>query len=314
MPPKPVQKNRASLEGGDWFPHIFSKVAPFEWWSYGDSASDLQLDDFPDTGRYKSAHNEASRSPVFSFSFFRPKPGTYVKLLNLLESYRGVAYWSKVDANISAYKRKSRFRGIIAITSEEVRQQLEKEDAELLTPDPAFMQRCVEDIPALCAHIEKQLGLEDVAPTEFSEEWLTAEGLARCRGEFEDFYDRGTHVPYLARDPDRYAKDFKPTSEADLQLHINVSLPSVQIETPAGPTTSEERPATGVSECPLLLGFPMPWDDGTYPSEQIPALLAELRHVQNYAKDPKLLRSLDNFIRVANWASRLKLGIYLEGQ
>lgn len=311
MPPKPVPKDRASLKGGDWFPHVFSKVAPLEWWNYCDSATDLQPNDFPDRNRYKSALNEASRSPVFSFSFFRPTPGAYMKLINLLESYRGAAYWSQVDANISAYKRKPTFQGIIAITSEEVRQQLEEEDTELLTPDPEFIQRCVEDIPALCGYIEKQFGLEGVEPTDFSEGWLTAEVLAHSRGEFEDFHERGTHIPYLARDPDRYAKDLKPTSEADLQLHINVSLPSV--ETP-GPHWTEIRPATGVSECPLLSGFPPPWDDGTYQPEQIPALLVELRHVQNYASDPKLLRSLDNFIRVANWASKLKLGIYLSGQ
>ena len=119
-------------------------------------------------------------------------------------------------------------------------------------------------------------------------------------------------MPYLARNPDRYAKDFKPTSEADLQLHICVSSPSV--ETPTGPNSSEIKPATGVSQCPLLLGFPPPWDDGRYQPEQIPTLLAELRHVQNHAEDPRLLRSLDNFIRVANWASKLKIGIYLSGQ
>lgn len=311
MPSKPVPKDRASLKGGDWFPHVFSKLAPLEWWSYCDSASDLQPNDFPGAFLSRSVIDEASRSPVFSFSFFRPKPGAYMELINLLESYRGAAYWSMCGANISACKRKPTFRGIIAVTSEEVRQQLEKERAELLTPDPDFMQRCVEDIPALCGYIEKQLGLEDIAPIDFSAEWLTAEGLARSRGEFEDFYDGGTHMSYLARDPDCYAKDLKPTSEADLQLYINVSLPSV--ETP-GPHWTEIRPAAGVSECPLLSGFPPAWDDGTYQPEQIPALLAELRHVQNYAKDPKLLRSLDNFIRVANWASKLKLGIYLSGQ
>lgn len=311
MPSKPVPKDRASLKGGDWFPHVFSKIAPLEWWSYCDSASDLQPNDFPDRNRYKSALNEASRSPVFSFSFFRPKPGAHMKLINLLESYQGAAYWSKVDANVSAYKRKPTFRGMIAITSEEIRQRVEKEFAELLTPDLDFIRRCVEDIPALCAHIEKQLGLEGVAPTDFSEEWLTAEGLAHSRGEFEDFHDRGTHIPYLARDPDRYAEDLKPTSEADLQLHIHVSLPSV--ETP-GPHGTEIRPAPGVSECPLLLDFPMPWDDGTYQAEQIPDLLTELRNVQNHADDPALLRELDNFIRVANWANKLKLGIFLSGQ
>lgn len=311
MASKPVPKDRVSLKGGDWFPHVFSKIAPLEWWSYTNFASDLQPNDFPDAISYKSALNAASRSPIFSFSFFRPKPGAHLKLIDLLEGYAGVAYWSKVDANISAYKRKPTFQGIIAITSEEVKQQLEKEDKELLTPDPDFIQRCVEDIPALCAYIEKQLGLEGVAPTDFSEEWLTAEGLAHSRGEFEDFHDRGTHIPYLARDPDRYAKDFKPTSEADLHLHICVSLPSVEIP---GPNYSEIRPATGVSECPLLLGFPMIWDDGTYPAEQIPDLLAELRSVQNHATDPALLRALDNFIRVANWANKLNLGIFLSGQ
>ena len=311
MPPKPVPKDRVSLKGGDWFPHVFSKVAPLEWWNYCNSASDLQPNDFPDGISYKSALNTGSRSPVFSFSFFRPKPGSHLKLIGLLERYKGAAYWSKVDANISAYKRKPTFQGIIAITSEEVRQQLEKEDTELLTPDSDFIQRCVEDIPALCAYIEKEFGLEGVAPTDFSEKWLTAEGLAYSRGEFEDFHDRGTHVPYLARDPDRYAKDFKPTSEADLELHICVSLPSV--ETP-GPNCSEIRPATGVSQCPLLLGFPMPWDDGTYQAEQIPDLLAELRIVQDYAEDLALLRALDNFIRVANWANKLNLGIFLSGQ
>jgi len=308
---RPVPKDRNSLKGGDWFPYGFSKIAPLEWWSCSNFAIDLKLKHFPDGIRYKSALNRAYLSPVFSFSWFRPRPDSYRRQQELLEGYIGPVYWWKVDANISAYKRKPR-PGLIAISSEEVRQQWEKEKAELLTPDPDFIQRCIEDIPALCAYIEKQLGLEGVAPSDFSEEWLTAEGLAHCRGEFEDFYDRGTHVPYLARNPDRHARDFKPTSETDLQLHIHVSLPSVKTRNAAN--YSEIQPATGVSQCPLLLSFPEPWDDGTYQPEQIPGLLAELRYVQSHAKEADLLRSLDNFIRVANWANKLELGIYLSGQ
>jgi len=312
MPSSPLPKDRDSLNGGDWFPHVFSKIAPLEWWNYCRLATDLDPRDFPDRLRYKSAWNQASISPVFSFSFFRPRPDAYAKLMELLEDYRGAARWWICDANLSAYKRAPTFRGIIAISSEEVKQQWEKEKAELLTPDPDFIQRCVEDIPNLCAFIEKRMGLEGVAPTDFSEEWLTKEGLARCRGEFEDFYDRGTHVPYLARDPDRYAEDLKPSSEADLPLSIFVSSPS--IETRTGSDSAEIKPATGVSECPLLLEFPAPWDDGTYQPGQIPGLLAELRYVQDRASDPNLLRSLDNFIRVANWANKRKLGLYLSGQ
>jgi len=312
MPPKTIPKNRESLKGGDWFPYVFSKIAPLEWWSYADFPADLHPEDFPNELRYRSALNTASLSPIFSFCFFRPNPDAYRKLLELLESHQGPVYWQKCDENVSAYRRKPRFRGIVAISSEEIRQQLEQEKAELLTPDQDLVRRIVQDIPALCLFLEKQYGLESVPPVDFSEEWLTAEGLARCRGEFEDFMDRGTHLVCLSRDPDRYAKNLQPTSEADLQLHIGVSLPSV--ETLNAANYSEVQPATGVSQCPLLLDFPAPWDDDTYQPEQIPGLLAELRYVQNQAREPNLLRSLDNFIRVANWANKLKLGIYLSGQ
>ena len=312
MARRPIPKNRASLKGGDWFPYVLSKIAPLEWWNYCDFPANLHPEYFPEQFEYKSALNRALCSPVFSFSFFRPRPDAYMTIVDMLESYRGAAYWWMSDANIAAYKRKPRFRGIIPITSEEVRQEWEKEKEELLTPDQNFVQRCVEDIPTLCSYLEAQLDLEDAAPVDFSEAWLTKEGLASSRGEFEDFLDRGTHLPYLAQDPDECLGNFEPNSANTLQLHICVSSPSV--ETHTGPSSAEIRPAIGVSECPLLLDFPPPWDDGRYQPEQIPALLAELRHVQNYAKDPKLLRSLDNFIRVANWANKLKLGIYLSGQ
>jgi hypothetical protein len=109
-------------------------------------------------------------------------------IVEMLESYRGAAYWWMSDANIAAYKRKPRFRGIIAITSEEVRQEWKKEKAELLTPDQNFVRRCIEDIPTLCSYLEAQLDLEDAAPVDFSEAWLTKEGLASSRGDLRTFW------------------------------------------------------------------------------------------------------------------------------
>lgn len=54
------------------------------------------------------------------------------------------------------------------------------------------MENAVADIPAFCSYLEKRLGLTERDPQQFDPHWLTAEGLAQSKGEFEDFLEPGT--------------------------------------------------------------------------------------------------------------------------
>src|SRR5579864_9314337 len=42
--PRPVPKDRGALSTGDWFPHVFSKLAPLEEWDVILSADDIRRD------------------------------------------------------------------------------------------------------------------------------------------------------------------------------------------------------------------------------------------------------------------------------
>jgi hypothetical protein len=55
-------------------------------------------------------------------------------------------------------------------------------------------------------------------------------------------------------------------------------------------------------------------EDTIYEHDEIDALLAEYLKAQAKLKDPQAIRGLDNLIRIARWAQKLKTGIYFGGQ
>ncbi len=54
----PVPKDRAALTNRDWLPHVVSKIAPLEWWSFATSSTEILRDDYQSDYRFDLAKLE----------------------------------------------------------------------------------------------------------------------------------------------------------------------------------------------------------------------------------------------------------------
>jgi hypothetical protein len=54
--------------------------------------------------------------------------------------------------------------------------------------------------------------------------------------------------------------------------------------------------------------------DAVYEPDEVASFLAELFRAQQAVKERQSIRGLDNLIRIARWAAKLKAGIYFGGQ
>ena len=74
------------------------------------------------------------------------------------------------------------------------------------------------------------------------------------------------------------------------------------------------RPVAGSSRFPPLSRFPDIASDAVYQPNEIDPLLTELLRAQDRVRKSKSIRGIDNLIRIARWAAKLKVGIYFGGQ
>jgi len=242
-------------------------------------------------------------------------------LLNAVEEYKGAVYWWMHDDCISPLAKKPEFIGLRRIPNPGLSEKelQEHNDALRRPPDPAFVQEAVADIPIFCAYLEKRLELTERPPQEFDAAWLTVVGLAQSKGEFEDFVDPGIWSVFLARDPNRYAKTFKPTSDVDRSLSMGLSSGQRdELFKELGADWSTGDSSSGKAS-PLIAAFPLlsRFDDETndvlFEVDEVSPFLAELLRAQQKVKAPRSIRGLDNLIRIARWAESLKVGIHFGG-
>jgi hypothetical protein len=311
-----VPKDRPALKGGKWFPYVVSKLAPLEWWSYQESIADVKREDYRSDWRFQLARQNTWEFPRFCFWLFRPSNESYMALMHAVDEYQGAVVWQMHDDCIGAWPSKGKFFTPILETEAK---KLEDSVRNPPQADPAFVKKAVADIPVFCAYLEHRLRLQELVPKDFDARWLTREGLAQSRGEFEEFFEPGSWTVFLARDPDTYAKTFRPTSSADRSLSLGIGMfqaDELFKELGAGGDTG----SSGAQHGPVLPDFPLLSrlsdiaSDAVYKPDEVAPFLAELSRAQQAVKERQSVRGLDNLIRVARWAAKLKVGIYFGGQ
>jgi hypothetical protein len=314
-----VPTNRSTLKGGAWFPYVIGKLAPLEWWSYQESISDVKREEYPSDWSYQLDRQNTWEFPRFCFVMFRPSYEAFTALLNAVKDYDGAVAWVMEDDCISAFKAKPTGQGMVLLPYTMSKEEVEKHNESLRQPpDAAFIENAVADIPIFCSYLEKRLGLTELDPQQFDPSCLTAEGLARSKGEFEDFIETGTWSVFLARDPDTYRKTSKPTSPTDRGLGLSMSMDEQEdLFKELAEAWNNQNGAP--EESPIVPGFPLLsrlsdfTSDVTYEPNEVASFLQELRRAQQIAKAPRAIRGLDNLIRIARWAQKLNLGIYFGG-
>jgi hypothetical protein len=290
---RPILKDRTKLTSGGWFLYVLSKIAPLEWSSYRESASDV-----------KGAHHSVDQFPNFCFCLFRPSTESYFALVRAVSEHEGAVVWQVFGNCIAALPAKLTFYA--PILTEEDAKRLQEAIRNPPKPDPTFVERAVADIPSLCTYLEKRLYLADVMPKDFDPGWLTSEGLARSRDEYADFYEPGDQPVFLARDP----KAFRSSSDRH-RLGMGVTMHQIGQIFNEAKESSEDN---SVRDFPFLSRLLDITNTTVYEPIEIPSLQAELRHAQHLAKQPSSIRGLDNLIRITRLAQKYSLGVYFVGQ
>src|SRR6266853_615694 len=290
----PVPKDRATLSDRDWLPHVVSKIAPLEWWSFATSPTEIRRDDYQSDYRFDLAMQE-TLFPRFCFALFRPKPEMRSALMAAVNAYKGEVIWTIDEDCISAMPGTPTMLRLVAppMTPEERESLREKYKLLPFTPlkaDAEFVKRALFDAPRLAAYLEERLNLSGKPSLDFDPQWLTREGLAASRPQVEDYWEPGSWTVSLARKPQEYAGKLEPTSTRDRSL------------------------AFGIAAYPLLSRLSDMTADALYEPREVDALLDECIQTQARVKAPDAIRGLDNMIRIARWAQKLKVGIYFGAQ
>jgi len=319
LPQHAVPTNRSTLKGGAWFPYVIGKLAPLEWWSYQESISDVKQEEYRSDSSYQLARQNTWEFPRFCFAMFRPSLESIHALLNAVKDYEGGVAWVMHDDCIGAWKTKPTAQGMVRLPYTMSKEEVEKHNESLRQPpDSAFIEKAVADIPAFCSYLEKRLGLTEPDPRQFDPRWLTAEGLAQSKEDFEDFVEPGEWSVFLTRDPDTYAKTFKPTSPVDRSVGMSFGMfQGEELFKELGAESNKNN--LGRDESSIVPGFPLlsrlsdVTSDATYQPGEVAQLLSEIHRAQQIAKGRRSIRALDNLIRVARWAEQLNVGIYFGG-
>jgi hypothetical protein len=322
----PVPKDRTTLSDRDWLPHVISKIAPLEWWSFASSPAEIRREDYPSDFRYQVAKQDTWHFPQFCFSLFRPGLEVFSSLIAAVNEYSGDVIWSMSDECITAVPGTP---GKIArhLVAPPVAASLPVEDLKKFEElarnppqaDPEFVKRAMLDAPRFAAYLEQRLGLKDKPSIDFDSQWLTREGLAASRGQYEDYLEPGSWSVFLASSPQEYAKTSRPTSDRDRSLSIGIGMDGQaallkELGADWDSYQQDEMDAPLVPAYPLLSRLSDYTADTFYERDEIDALFAETLRAQAKVKDPQAIRTLDNLIRVVRWAQKLKVGIYFGGQ
>jgi hypothetical protein len=178
------------------------------------------------------------------------------------------------------------------------------------------MKQAMLDAPRLAAYLEAQLNLAGKPPLQFDPQWLTREGLAASRGQFEDYWEPHDWKVSLVRKPEEHPGTLDPTSPHD--RHLAISIAVHQVDTlfddlnPGWESFQGEGPV--VPAYPLLSQFSDITASPVFEPDEVAALLDECLLAQARVKNPLALRGLDNLVRIARWAQKLETGIYFEAE
>jgi len=317
----PVPEDRSSLKEGDWFPYIFSKIAPLEWWSFEEVPEDAKKTNYGSDTRYQASLRDSYTLPRFCFSLFRPSPHDYFVLLMAPEQYQGPVFWNMSDGCIWASASRPRFISVEDFrgkTPEEIQSRWAELARNPPKADPDFVKKALADIPNFCKYLESRMGLETRSPQQFDPFWLTREGLKTSKGEFEDFYERGSWIVQFRAEPPKPEGPGTGMPPAVQEFSFSLGIEEhVAILEELGANLD---PAHYDSEKPILPAYPMisrlpdVISDAFFSPAEAKLLLSECLDAQESVKDPKSIRGLDKLVRIAHRAEDQHLGIFFIGE
>ena len=241
-----------------------------------------------------------------------------------VNAYKGEVIWAIDEDCISAMPGTPGAQRLTAmpIVSPEIHEKLREKYPDLpdqdlpripLKADAEFVKRALADAVKLAAFIEDRLGLAGKPSLDFDPQWLSREGLAASRGQFDDYWEPGAWTVFLARKPQQYVGKFEPTSAQDRPLAFGIAayeMDALFDELSPGWEAFQGEEGPVIPAYPLLSRLSDMTVDALYERNEVDALLDECVQTQARVKTPHAIRGLDNLVRIARWAQKLKVGIY----
>ena len=311
----PVPKSRTDLKGSDWFPFVFSKIAPLEEWRVETSATDIKRENYTSDSEYGQSIRNTWEFPRFCFSFFRPPAEAGANLRAAIEQYHGAVTWVLMGGCVSAYPAGTKFTFYTPLGSDpDAMAKFTEAMRNPPKPDPELVRLAISDVPTFCSYLEESLGLTGKTPQDFDLNWLTTEGLRQSRPEPEDFVEPGDWWVELRPQQStqqgsaRVSFSFGPTD-----LEISAILDELGGNRDKRP---EERNRSLLLRFPMLsrLGGFSALDTFYFTREEARWLYSECVQVQPRLRSRKAIRGMDKLIRMAHRADELQMGIFFAGE
>jgi hypothetical protein len=309
------QKSRDQLQGEEWFPYVLSKLYPIEWMEF-----------------VRQPDRHEPRAPRFCWRYDNPGATAYTQIERAIADFRGAARWKLYGGYrrccIAAFAQET--VALQPLPSE--RDSFKPSEQGSATPDATFLADAMQEIPALCRHIEERLGLRDALPRPLQDHATERQRNPLPPHDVEDFVEPGMHTVWLVRDPAAFEASSEPTSRSDRMLHfgltheewytiffevLGVDRGDRKLSQGHVAETQPHYPAelkAKISAYPMLSRIRGYLYDAVFETEEIRRLHQECRLVKARTSNPIALRGIEKLLRISAQASRLGLSIYLKSQ
>jgi hypothetical protein len=250
--------------------------------------------------------------PRFCWRFFRPNPDTFRRLAEAVSNFSGNLYWIVyASGSLSCIAPSEYGPGSSFYSPVEEKRPLDHMNRQG-SLNEEFVAAALNEVPALCAHIEGALGLENRPTKVFDPASVAQQGPPSPNVELTDFVEPG--MTWIVKNPDQFAKSVHAESEANKLLHFGVTLQEWHLIYSQLSGASEEKQGGSGT----FAGYPMlsriePYEGAIFQRREIDPLLNECLRARKSTSAVLSRRGLDKLILICYWARKLHYGLYLMG-
>jgi hypothetical protein len=244
-------------------------------------------------------------APRFCWEFFRADPETLRRLSEAIRNYSGGVSWvfgppsAGATCLVAAELGRGQFVGYPSIDGyPPVNGPMEP----LTLPTEEFIDKALIDIRSLCSHLERDLGLEQLAAKSFDPRLIAPHDPPSVDIAPFDFVERGMHVAWIIHGGATESGAGKQASPRARQLlHFSVTAEEWRrIE--AGLLDKDSQPNGVARPSWLLLTKIQETESAYFRGTEVESLRQECLAVRASASTPLAIRGLDKLILLCNWA------------
>jgi hypothetical protein len=241
-------------------------------------------------------------APRFCWEFFRADSETLDRLSKAIRNYSGVVGWvfgppltNNGTCLVAAKRGVDEFVGYPPLN-----RAMEQPSG----PTEEFIDQALSDIPNLCSHLERYLGLEQLPAKSFDPGLIAPPDPPSLDSVSIDFVERGMHVAWIVYGGSVENREGGGPSSSDRRmLHFSVTTKEWrEIEAEILQGIPANRAARSASNSFPLLSRIEESESVYFRGTEVAALRQECLRARATALTPLAIRGLDKLILLCNWA------------